>query len=178
MWCFDMNRREWTKGLFGLGAIASLNACGFKLRGSYDYAFNSLFVDVNDASLVGKALIRALNLEGKVKVSTDPQERASMQAVLELDVEQREKAITAINAAGQVREMQLRLRMNYRLKTANGTDLITEGQVVQQRDISYNESSALGKETEEISLYKDLQADLVQQLLRRLSAVRSLSAPA
>jgi LPS-assembly lipoprotein len=177
MWCFDMNRREWTKGLLGLSTIVSLSACGFKLRGSYDYAFNSLFVEVNDASLVGKALIGALNLEGKVKVLTDPHDRPLAQAVLELDVEQREKTVTAINAAGQVREMQLRLRMNYRLKEADGKGLITEGQVVQHRDISYNETAALGKETEEIALYKDLQGDLVQQLLRRLSAVRSLVAP-
>lgn len=170
-----MNRREWTKGLLGLGATSALSACGFKLRGSNDYAFTLLFVDVSDASLVGKALVRALNLENKVKVLTDPAERASAQAILELDVEQREKAVTAINASGQVREMQLRLRMNYRLKTSAGQDLVAEGQVVQQRDISYSETDALGKETEEISLYKDLQADLVQQLLRRLSAVRSLA---
>ena len=171
-----MNRREWTKGLLGLGAISALSACGFKLRGSYDYAFTTLAVEVSDASLVGKALVRALNLENKVKVVTAAAEYASAQALLELDVEQREKAVTAINSSGQVREMQLRLRINYRLKTAAGKDLITEGQVVQQRDISYSETDALGKETEEIALYKDLQADLVQQLLRRLSAVRSLAA--
>lgn len=175
-----MNRREWSRGLLGLAAIGTLSACGFKLRGSYDYAFSSLYVDVGDASLVGKALIGALNLENKVKVLTDandPAQRASAQAILELEVEQREKAVTAINAAGQVREMQLRLRMNYRLKNAQSKDLIAEGQVVQQRDISYTETDALGKETEEIALYKDLQNDLVQQLLRRLSAVRSLAAP-
>jgi LPS-assembly lipoprotein len=44
----------------------------------------------------------------------------------------------------------------------------------QQRDISYNESAALAKENEEALLYRDMQSDLVQQIMRRLSSVRAL----
>jgi LPS-assembly lipoprotein len=45
---------------------------------------------------------------------------------------------------------------------------------MQTRDISFNESSALAKETEEQLLYRDMQSDIVQQLMRRLAAVKSL----
>ena len=38
--------------------------------------------------------------------------------------------------------------------------------------MSYNESIALAKEAEEALLYRNMQTDLVQQLLRRLAAAR------
>ena len=48
-------------------------------------------------------------------------------------------------------------------------------EIVQQRSITYNETFALSKETEEQMLYKDMRKDIVQQIIRRLSAVKSLS---
>ena len=41
-----------------------------------------------------------------------------------------------------------------------------------QRDISINDSQVLAKQSEESLLYRDMQTDLVQQLLRRIAAVR------
>ncbi len=59
-----------------------------------------------------------------------------------------------------------------RLFTPDGVDLIPETELRQQRDVSYNESQALAKESEEALLYRDMQSDLVQQLMRRLAVVR------
>ncbi len=41
--------------------------------------------------------------------------------------------------------------------------------------MTYNETNALSKEAEEAMLYKDMRTDIVQQLLRRLAAVKSLT---
>ena len=41
-----------------------------------------------------------------------------------------------------------------------------------ERDISFNEAAVLAKEAEESLLYRDMEADLVQQLMRRLAALR------
>lgn len=169
-----MNRRLFALGLVGAVGGIGLGACGFKLRGTFDYAFKTLYIDVNEASLVGKALIRELTLEKQVTLFTDPADKARAEAVLILDTEQRERAITAINSAGQVRELQLRLRVNFKLLNASGKEVIPDSQVVQQRDVSYNETVALGKESEEELLYKDLLEDVVQQLQRRLATLRSM----
>jgi len=45
---------------------------------------------------------------------------------------------------------------------------------VQQRDISYSESTALSKEAEEQLLYRSMQTDVVQQVMRRLGSVKEL----
>jgi LPS-assembly lipoprotein len=39
-------------------------------------------------------------------------------------------------------------------------------------DITLNDSDILAKESEEQILFRDMQADMVQQLLRRLSSAR------
>jgi LPS-assembly lipoprotein len=53
--------------------------------------------------------------------------------------------------------------------------LIPNSELLLQRDISFNESAVLGKEAEEALLYREMQSDAVQQILRRLAAVRSLT---
>ena len=82
--------------------------------------------------------------------------------------------VVGVNASGQVREFQLRLRFKFRLRTPSGKELIAETELLQQRDISFSESFVLAKEAEEASLYRDMQADIIAQLLRRLAAVREL----
>jgi LPS-assembly lipoprotein len=40
--------------------------------------------------------------------------------------------------------------------------------------MSFSETVALAKEAEEALLYRDMQADLVRQLMRRLAALRTV----
>lgn len=54
---------------------------------------------------------------------------------------------------------------------------MTITKITQQRDITFNESAALAKEAEEILLYRDMQNDIVQQMLRRLAAIKFKAVP-
>ena len=60
--------------------------------------------------------------------------------------------------------------------TQGGKELIsdTDAEIFLTRDINFNETGALSKESEEALLYRDMENDLIQQILRRLAAVRSL----
>ena len=49
--------------------------------------------------------------------------------------------------------------------------------MVQQRDISFTESAALAKEAEEALLYRTMQTDIVQQLVRRLATLAHAARP-
>jgi LPS-assembly lipoprotein len=68
----------------------------------------------------------------------------------------------------------LRFILLFRLRTAKGRELIEPTELAQQRDISFNEAAVLAKEAEEAQLYRNMQTDLVQQILRRLAAVKEL----
>ncbi len=123
---------------------------------------------------MGQELRRNLASNPNLIVLIDAKQLDRAQVILDFQQEAREKQIVAYNSAGQVREYQLRLRFKFRLRTPNGNELISSTEIVQQRDISFNESAALSKEAEEQLLYRDMQSDIVQQTLRRLAAVQSL----
>ena len=102
---------------------------------------------------------------------TDVRQIDQAEVILDVLQSQREKTVVALNASGQVREFQLRIRIKFKLRSAKGTDLIAPTEIVQQRDISFNESAVLAKESEEALLYRDMQSDIVQQIMRRLAAI-------
>jgi len=156
-----------------LPAPVLLAACGFRLRGVPEFAFRSLSIAAPPGSPFARELQRTLQgAGGGLQVLTDPAKLLQAEAILDLLAEQQERSVVGLNASGQVRELQLRLRIRFKLRTPAGAELIPETELLQQRDISYNETIALAKEAEEALLYRTMQTDLVQQLLRRLAAAR------
>ena len=155
-------------------ALISLNGCGFALRKAPDFAFATLYSGLPESSPLGVELKRSLQSTRKVKVISDARLINEAQVVLDVLLNQREKVVLSLNASGQVREFQLRLRFGFRLRTLAGKELIPATEIALQRDISFNESAVLAKEAEEALLYRDMQTDVVQQVMRRLAAVKEL----
>ncbi|AVS79285.1 hypothetical protein C8244_18810 [Paracidovorax avenae] len=152
---------------------AGLTACGFHLRRAPEFQFRTLYIQADAGSALGRELERTLKGSGgNLTVLRDPADLPKADAVFELLSEQRERVVVGYSASGQVRELQLRLRIRFRLRNQQGTELTPPTELLQQRDVSYNESIALAKEAEEALLYRNMQTDLVQQLLRRLAAAR------
>ena len=151
----------------------ALAGCGFKLRGSQNYGFERIAVLPNPGGPLLTELRRSLANAVTVLPAEAPLSQA--QVVLDLLQEQREKIVVGVNASGQVREFQLRLRVRFKLRTPQGQELIGPSDISQQRDISFNESAVLAKEAEEGLMYRDMQSDIVQQLLRRLAAWQAVA---
>jgi LPS-assembly lipoprotein len=152
---------------------AALTGCGFKLRGPQAYAFSSIFINAPTSALVAE-LSRAIQSNGDVRVLTDAKERANAQVVMDVQSDQREKTVVGVTSSGQVREFQLRIRFKFTLRGQSGKDLLPDTEILQQRDISFNETAVLSKEAEEDTLYRNMQSDIVQQITRRLAAVKQL----
>lgn len=152
----------------------ALTACGFQLRQPPHFAFNSIYVATPPSSSLGNELKRVIRNSDGLEVVSDAARAQSAQVVLDVLTDQREKTVVGLNASGQVREFQLRTRLKFRLRTPQGKELIPETELLQTRDISFTESAALSKEAEENLLYRDMQTDIVQQLMRRLAAIKSL----
>lgn len=156
-----------------LAALAALPlaACGFHLRRAPEFGFASLYVP--GASVLVRELRRQLQSSGgSLVVITDPAQMAKAEAVVDILSERQERVVVGQNASGQVRELQLRLRVRFRLRGPQGQEWIPDTELLQRRDISYNETIALSKEGEEALLFKDMQTDLAQQLMRRLAAAK------
>lgn len=157
--------------LLSLPLAAAVAGCGFQLRQTPTFAFSS--ISLAAATPLAEELRRNLQSAGALTVYDASV--APIQADVALDIlsEQRQKVVVGRNASGQVREFQLRMVLRFRLRSKRGLDLIAETELLQSRDISFNETAVLAKEAEEGLLYRDMQTDLVQQVMRRLAAVKT-----
>ena len=171
--CSALSGWRWL-ALLGLAALL-LGGCGFKLRGDQNYAFQTLAVMPNPGAAVATELRRSFGDKVQVLEPEEPLQKA--QVVIDILQEQREKVVVGISSSGQVREFQLRLRVKFKMRTPQGDELTPPTDLLQQRDISFNESAVLAKEAEEGLLYRDMQSDIVQQLMRRLAKVKLNHAP-
>jgi LPS-assembly lipoprotein len=157
-----------------LGLVLSLTGCGFELRQPPEFAFKSIYTGVAPTSALGAELRRNLTAMGNIELITDAAQANNAQVILEILQELRQKTVVGMTASGQVREFQLRLTIRFRLRTPQGKELIADTELQQQRDISFSESAVLSKEAEEGLLYRNMQTDIVQQLMRRMAAVKKL----
>ena len=172
-----MQRRVYLSLLL-CGTATGLAACGFALRRAPEFSFKTLFSPLAETSPLGVELKRSLESGGNVRVIGDVLQKDKADVILEVVSDQREKTVVGLTAAGQVREFQLRIRFKFRLRTPQGLELIPDTEILQQRDISFNETVILAKEAEEGLLYRDMQSDIVQQIMRRLATVKTSVAKA
>ncbi len=158
-------RRAFLLLLFSLG----LGACGFQLRGSYPLPFETINIALPQESELYAVLKRAIVAGSSAKV-VGPFEPA--QASLVVLADSQTKDILSITAAGRAREYQLVRSFRFRVSNKDGRDWLPPSQIVLRRDITFNDDLVLSKESEEVLLWRDIQNDLVQQVLRRLAAAK------
>ena len=170
---FESRRVRRAGLLMGLGLVMALQGCGFALRNSQSFAFDTVAVTPEKSSAVATELARTFGAKLRPLVPAD--QGPVPDAVVDILDDARDKAVTGVSASGQVREIQLRMRVRFRLRTPAGVELIAPTTVSLQRDMSFSESAVLAKEAEERMLYRDMQSDAVQQLVRRLAAVKTLA---
>ncbi len=156
-------------GVLMVLAALVLSGCGFKLRGPSELAFKTMNLVAGDSSALTQEFKRVLRANG-IAVVPD-----AKQAEVQLTVlgEARQRNILSFTSAGRAREVQLRYILSFQLKDAKGQFMIVPSEIALQRDITYSDDQVLAKESEEQLLYRDMQSDVVQQLMRRLSVVKA-----
>lgn len=143
--------------------VLVLSGCGFQLRGAYSLPYESIYVAAGD-SVVGAGLKRQIRASGGTLADKAEDAQASFIPAGEW----RDSIILSLSGSGRVREKRLRYRYAYRIVDAKGRDLVPQAYVELTRDISYADSATLAKTQEEELLWRDMESDLIQQLMRRL----------
>ena len=150
-----------------------LAACGFQMRGAAPLPFDTLYMPGTSSGI-------ALDLKRSIQAGTrttviDDAKKA--QAVLEFTQVIREKLILSLAATGRVREFQLRYRVAFRVHDGKGGEFLPVSTVQLTRDVSFNDTDVLAKETEEALLFRDMQFDMVQLIMRRLAVAQPPKPP-
>lgn len=153
--------------------VLSLAACGFQLRGTAALPFDTLYIANMSSGVAGTSSGVALDLKRNIQGGTRTRvvdDQKAAQALLELSGETKFRNILSLSGAGRVRELQLIYRVNLRVHDGKGGEFVPLTTLSIARDLTYNDTDVLAKEAEEAAIYREMQTDLVQQILRRLSA--------
>jgi LPS-assembly lipoprotein len=154
--------------LLAAALLLALAACGFQLRGSARLPFDTIYLP-NATSGIALDLKRIIQAGTGTRVLDAPKDA---QAVLEFTEEVRTKEILSLTGAGRVREFRLHYRVRYRVHDGKGRQFVAPTTLAQVRDITFSDSVVLAKESEEQLLYRDMQNDMVQQIMRQLAAAQ------
>ncbi len=174
--------------------IGVLTACGFKLRGSaelpgYKLPFTTIALSLAPTSEFYAQLKRTIEASSPgTRVVKDAGEAEAILAVLG---DTSEKIILSLTAAGRAREFQLVRTFSFRVHgnvaaaavaprakysdvpaAAGPPEYIAPSVITLRREITFSDDLVLSKESEEQLLWRDIQSDLVQQLMRRLAAAK------
>jgi LPS-assembly lipoprotein len=131
--------------------------------------FATLHVNVSAQTELGAQLRRLVAVSGSTVVV---EEEAAAEARLQILGNSRSREILSLTGAGKVREYQLNQNLQFQLLDKAGKPLIPPTALSARREYTFDEDAVLGKQQEEELLYRDMQQDLVQQMMRRLAVFR------
>lgn len=164
-----VNLQRFSQWLLLAAAALLLSACGFHLRGAADLPFKTIYLGFSPNSAVGAELKRNIEASG-AKVVDEPEDA---EANLKVLTDKRDRQVLTLNTNGRVREYALFQRFTFSVTDTKGAIVIPPTAITLRRVITYDENQELAKQAEEALLYRDMQSDLVQQILRRLSASKT-----
>jgi len=150
-------------------AALSLAGCGFQLRGTADLPFKTIYMPPATQPGVALDLRRNIQAGTRTTVVDDPK---LAEAVLEFTQESREKVILTIAATGRVREFELQYRVSFRVHDNKGGEFLPSNTVLLKRAVTFNDTDVLAKEREDQLIYRSMESDMVQQIMRRLEAAQ------
>jgi len=166
-------RRAAAAAGLAVALAATLAGCGFHRRIPQTLNYERIALSgFADRSTMVDEIRRALPSSAHI-VSNVLESQVVIQAVEDT----RNTTVESSTAFGQVRELELHVKLRYRVLRPDGTELLPLADLERFRDLSYNEQDALAKDTELNALYRDMQSDMAVQLVRVLAAVGKPTGP-
>ena len=148
---------------------ALLPGCGFQLRGTADLPFKTVYLPPSSTPGVALELRRHIQAGTRATVVDDPK---SAEAVIEFTQESREKVILSLTAGGKVSEFDLHYRVSFRVRDGKGGEFVPPTSLFLKRALTYSDAEILAKEREEQQIYRSMESEMVQLILRRLEAAQ------
>ena len=166
-------RREFLATGLTLFSVATLSACGWRIRGKIDLPYKNLLVSgvmtpefrndlemylrVNDVNLVSKA--------------------QDAEVILEIITEQNAKQVLSYNASGQITAYRIISRVAFKVFNINGIEIFPESDIFLTRDLDFNPSNIQSFDYMVNEVVKNMRADIVVQMLRRMSSIKTIEKP-
>ena len=166
----SIQRRDFLAGGLTLFSVATLSACGWRMRGKIDLPYRNMllsgvmtpefrndlemYLRVNDVNLVTKA--------------------QDAEVILEIITEQNAKQVLSYNGAGQITAYRIISRVAFRVFNPDGIEVLPEADIYLTRDIDFNQANIQSFDLLVAEFVKNMRIDIVGQLMRRLASIKKL----
>jgi len=151
--------------------LACLASCGFQLRGTSPMNFKSVYVDTPMTSYQRNSLADRLRTLLSVAGTQMANSSKDAELTLRLGAEQRTKTILSLTGAGRVAEYRLEMEITYQALSATGKERLPQTQIKFIRDLTYDDNQYTAKAAEEDFLYRSMEEDAAQQIMRHLRRI-------
>lgn len=163
-----------TRTIFGwialLACALTLSACGFQLRGSSEYVFHRLYISGGGQMATDISRYIRYGSKGTVVVP----EAKDADARLEIVSVTNSRSAISLDSTGQAREYEMRSAFTFQLVTPDGRPMIPLTTIRLVRNLPYSDSESNARDAEAALLTRDMQKDAVDQIIRRMEAVKSM----
>jgi len=157
--------------LLSMATAIVLSSCGFALRGevALPLALQRATLEVADPfSPLARDLEAALKRAGFEKAAAG----SAGVGRIAIPVNTTSVEVLTVGDTARVQEFVVRYRIELEVSGADGSVLLARTPLTLEREFSFDETQALGAQSEQDLIRNELQREMVQQVLRRLEALR------
>lgn len=161
--------------LFLLLLAVALAGCGFHLRGSAFQGAATLSPELKIMFIEGasqnSALMTALRADLKannVKIVDSSGEAIAIMRIISNNFNRRTLSVSSVT--GKVSEYELHYEVTFVVNNKDGDIVVPTQRARLIRDYTFDKNRVLGKDSEESILRKEMERDIVQQIMIRLQA--------
>ena len=156
------------KLLFLVIAI-TLSSCGFKLKGSYEIPYQTIYLQAAGESRVGRMIKRQIQRKSNIEIV---QTLSAAEATINILEEVSTRGVAVLSNVGSVDEYELIYTVRYRVGPGQNSSNMTEGQIVLRRKITHSDLDIAAKSNEEDALINDMASEAATGILARLSRTK------
>ncbi|VAW74519.1 LPS-assembly lipoprotein LptE [hydrothermal vent metagenome] len=146
---------------------ALLSACGFQLRGSIALppALNVTLLEVKDP---WQGIAAALREELESSGARVTARASDATAVLTLTDERSKRRVLSVGSRGKASEYELFEGVTFSLRDSEGQELLKPQKLSLTRDLVFDQTRLLGKESEREELQEQMHRSLARQIITRI----------
>lgn len=166
---FPISHVRFPISVFSVALCFVLASCGFQLRDEVALppSLQRVSLEISDPfSPLARDLEAALERAGATVVATG----TDGAGVVRIPVNELKTEVLTVGGTARVQEYAVRYKVELEVAGANGATIVPRGPIELEREYSFDETQALGAATEEALIRKELQREMVQQVLRRIEA--------
>lgn len=157
-----------TKLLLLVVALA-MTSCGFKLKGGYEIPYQTVYIQEDVDSRVGRELKKKIERKYK-NMLVDA--ASSAEVVVSVLAENSTRSISVLSDSGTVDEYELLYSIQFRIYSPQNATNALDSQLSLRRKLTYSDQNISAKSSEEALLINDMADEAATRILVRLSKDR------